>query len=285
MGLTAVKKKIYVIDQNVMRRAEFDEFIAGNSDAKFVIPDTGLVEMVKSERWEETFRHSFRKFTPLASRCFMSLSIQEARELEQASRTSAVGHLLPREFTALLRGAIVESQVGTGPTMSLLRERMAAARDDLQRHDLNAEANRGELQLLVSRLRTGLTMDEIKACRQSGMAGRVARLSLARGVGDTTYVAYMKNAGVPEPVSRRLWKTKSITRRWCYMAVHQALQWLGDGGLEAATDKAVLNDVLDQDYVILGSVFDGIISSETDVRNAVQDLDVMLALYPNRAAP
>ncbi len=274
-------KNIYVVDQNVMRRAELVEFMAARPNAKFVIPDTGLVEMVKSDQWEETFRRNFQVFVPVVTRCFMSMSVQEARALEIERRTSAEGRLLPADFTKLLRGAIVESQSGSGRTMSQLRGRIAETQEELQQNELNAQANRIELQQLVSQLRSGLTKDEIKACRQEGTAGRSARVGIAQSVGHAFYVAHMKNMGAPDPVSRRLWKTKSITRRWCYLLVHHALQWLGEGGLDTATDKSVVNDVLDQDYVLLGSFFDGILSLETDVQHASRELREMLVLPPS----
>jgi hypothetical protein len=280
-----MQKEIYVIDQNVMQRSALADFIVNNPNTKFVIPDTGLVEMVKGDRWEDTFRNNFQIFVPVVSRCFMAISIQEARDLEFKKRVSAEGSLLPRNFTKLLRGAIVECQSGSGPTMCQLRNQMSEIQQDLQRNDLNADANRSELFRLVNELRCKLTKDEIKACRQGGMPGRLARIGIAHSLGDAVYVAHTKNIGLPDIVSRRLWKTKSITRRWCYLMVHHALQWLGDGGLDTATDKAVLNDILDQDYVLLGSFFDGVLSHEADVTRAVQDLHVLLKLPPSVNAP
>lgn len=278
-------RKIYVVDQNVMRRSQLIEFVNAHPGAKYVIPDTGLVEMVKTEHWEDTFRNNFEAFVPLVTRCFMAVSIQEARELEIKTRSSADGRLLPSDFTKLLRGAIVESQTGIGPTMSLLRDRMAQAREELLQHDLNIDANRSELERSVSKFLSELSTDGIKACRQGGALGRIARLGIARTVGDGVYVAHMRKAGVPDPVSRRLWKAKSMTRRWCYMQVHHALQWMGDGGIDNAKGKVILNDILDQDYVLLGSIFDGIVSLETDVHKALEDLQIMLALPPSANAP
>lgn len=278
-------RKIYVVDQNVMRRTELTDLMTVHPFARFVIPDTGLLEMVKSEQWEETFRRSFEVFVPVVTRCFMSMSVQEARDLELKRRASVEGLLLPANFTKLLRCAILESQSGSGPTMSQLRAQMTEIQRDIQQEDLNAQANRIELRQLVDELRSKLTKDEIKACRQVGVAGRWARIRIAHGVGDAVYVAHMKKIGTPDQVSRRLWKAKSMTRRWCYLLVHHALQWLGDGGLDTATDKVVLNDVLDQDYVLMGSFFDGVLSLETDVQYAIQDLNLMLTLPPSANAP
>lgn len=275
-------KEIYVVDQNAMRRPELAGFMAAQPKAKFVIPDTGLVEMVKSEEWEETFRRSFEVFVPVVTRCFMSISVQEALNLELENRASVEGRLLPTDFTNLLRGAIVESQSSNGPTMAFLRERMTHARNELETIELNKEANRKQLQSLVNEFRTGLHANEIKACRQEGAAGRAARAGIAKSVGREFYEARMKKAGVADSVSRRLWKTKSMTSRWCCLVVHHALQWLGEGGLDTAGDKTVVNDILDQDYVLLGSFFGGILSLETDVQQAAHELQAMLDLPPTR---
>lgn len=277
--------KIYVIDQNVMRKKELVTLIEDQPKSKFVIPDTGLLEMVKSDQWEETFRLSFAALVPVVTRCFMSMSVQEACELEAAKRVSAEGYLLPDDFTKLLRGAIVDSQSGSGPTLSMLRDRMTEARKELQANELNAPANREVLLSVMNEMRSKLTKDEIKSTRQDGMGGRLARLQHARSIGDAFYVAHMRKIEVPDLVSRRLWKKKSMTRRWCYMLAHHALQWLGDGGVENAPDKVIVNDVLDQDYVLLGSFFDDVLSFETDVRNASQDLNLMLELPPTVNSP
>jgi hypothetical protein len=277
-------KNIYVVDQNVMRRPELSQFMTIHPNAKFVIPDTGLLEMVKSEQWEETFRRNFELFVPVAKRCFMSMSVQEARGLEVKRRDSVEGLLLPDDFTTLLRGAILESQSGTGPTMSRLRGYMDEIREELQQKELNGQANRIELQRLVNDLLSKLTSDEIKACRQEGMEGRRARNDIALSAGQAVYIAHMKKLGVAEPVFRRLWRLKSMNRRWCYLLVHHALQWLGEGGLDTAKDKNLVNAILDQDYVLMGSFFSGVLSFEIDVQQASQDLNEMLALPPPAVA-
>ena len=88
----------------------------------------------------------------------------------------------------------------------------------------------------------------------------------------------MQNIGVPLQVAVRLKRQKCMTLRWAYMLAHHALQWIGDGGFESAPDNVILNDALDQDYVLLASFFNGIVSHEADVRNAVVDLRAILAL-------
>ncbi|MFZ3218420.1 MAG: hypothetical protein WA174_00220 [Rhodoferax sp.] len=278
--------KIYVIDQNVMQRPELPRFFAEHPDAKYVVPDTGLVEMVKSEKWEYTFKRNFAALVPVVTRCFMSLSVQEAREYELKRRVSIEGQLLPDDFTCLLRGAIVGSQPGNdNATMQQLRRKMDGARAVLAAEDLNGPVLREELTHLIAEARSKLTLEELRACKREGQPGRLSRLGITRDVGDALYVAHMRNMKVPLSVSRRLWKTGGMHRRWAYMLVHQAMQWLGEGGLESAPDKTVLNDILDQDYVLMASFFDGLLSIEKGSLRAYEDLCILLKLPPGVNAP
>lgn len=276
---------IYVVDQNFLRRPALPALIAAQPRAKFVIPDTGLVEMVKHENWEETFRNSFQFLAPVVSRCYMSMSVQEARETEIARSQSIAGSLLPEEFTQMLRGAIVDSQVGDGRMLSMLRSRTASVRAELLANELSPTDNRTEFQSTVDAMLKVLSAVELKAARQNGDAGRDARRVLAHSIGDALYVAHMKKVGVSDQVQRRLWKAKGMNRRWCYMRAHHALQWIGGGGLDSLPDYKLMNDTLDQDYVLIGSFFDEVLSHETRVKNAVADLLEMLERPPSPNAP
>lgn len=280
-----MQSKIYVLDQNAMRKPELYNLIQSEPRVKFVIPDTALLEMSKSDQWEETFRRSFEILRPVVTRCLMSLSVQEARDLERKHHRSAEGYLLDDAFTEMLRGAIVDSQAGGGRTMDFLKRRMTEVRKEFRQNELSPQANRQDVQGVIDRMREELTPEEIKLCKRPGLDGRVARLRLARSFGDAFFVSRMKSDAVPDPVARRLWKTKSVSRRWWYLIAHHALQWIGDGGVEVASDKVIVNDVLDQDYVLLGSFFDGVMSFENDVQNAYLDLLAMLALPPSVNAP
>lgn len=276
---------LYVLDQNFMRRPALAALIAAAPRAKFVIPDTGLVEMVKSENWQETFRLSFEVLTPVVNRCFMSMSVQEARETEVQRRDAITGALLPAAGTELLRGSIVDSQARGGRTLASVKASIEQVRTELQANELSLASNRAEFMSTVDALLQKLNASEMKAVRQNGDGGRIARLGLAQSFGDAFYVAHMEKVGVPGPVLRRLWKAKGMNRRWCYMRAHHALQWIGRGGLDSLPDKALVNDTLDQDYVLIGSFFDGVLSHETRVKDAVVDLKVMLALPPSVNAP
>ena len=143
---------IYVIDQNVMQRPTLPEFIAAHPNAHFALPDTSLVEMCKSEQWEHTFRRNLAPLVPVVSRCLMSLSVQEAMELEVKHRTSAEGRLLSTQFRPLLRGAIVGSQLPDGnKTMRQIKDEIDHVRKELKDNDLMHPSSEARFRAALTR--------------------------------------------------------------------------------------------------------------------------------------
>lgn len=270
--------EIYVIDQNVMQRPTLPEFIAAHPNAHFALPDTSLVEMCKSDRWEYTFPKNFAPLLPVVNRCLMSLSVQEARELEIERKTSIEPRLLSSKFRPLLRGAILGSQLDHGnDTMRRIKADIDKVRAELKNNDLNAAVIRNEIKGRMDEIRQKVSPELLKLCRQPS-TGRPARALLALGIGDAIYQAHMRKLGVSHQVAARLKRQKCMTLRWTYMLAHHALQWLGDGGLDSAPDKVILNDALDQDYVLIASFFSGIVTHEEAVSDALEDLRAILAL-------
>jgi hypothetical protein len=210
------------------------------------------------------------------------MSIKNACDLELTNRKSIEGKLLPREHQELLRTAIIESQfIDDASSMHSLRKIIESVRPEIKQNELNAIATREELIERINRLKSNLPRSEIRNCKDPDK-GRFYRALLAAKVGDEIYRAHMHNLGVPQSVSARLRRENCMTLRWSYMLAHHALQWLGDGGIESASDTTVVNDVLDQDYVLTASFFTDVLSFEGAVRNAFVDLRLMLKLPKSR---
>ncbi|SPY99996.1 Uncharacterised protein [Pseudomonas luteola] len=268
---------IYILDQNVMRRPTLSEIIKREPEANFVIPDVALVEMTKNEHWEVILRESFRLLYPVTSRCFMSISVQEGLNRELTTKKSVDGKLLPYAFRDMIRSIIQGSQSDIdNPTFSLIRNNISSVQREIKVNDLNENFLRGELESRVTILKNGLTKEKLKACRNPETA-RAMRIQIAKDVGDGLYNQYMKSRGISRVISRRLKLQKCLTLRWAYLLAHHALHWLSDGGLDQAQEHKVVNDVLDQDYVLIATFFTGIISLETDVKKSYEDLKVMLS--------
>lgn len=271
---------LFVLDQNVMQRPALPRFIERNPEAGFVLPDTAFVEMSKSDQWESTFRRNLSALQTVASRCFMSLSVHEARELEIRQGHSCDQELLPVDFTQLLRDTIAGVQSSTATeSMEQLRQRMSSVQAELAQHDLNAAATKAELLRRVQEIRRVLHTTELAACRDAEM-GRAARVLVGRSIGDGIYQTYMKDAGASLDLAQTLKDQHGMCLRWFYMLAHHALSWVVLGGIESPRKELVLNDTFDKDYVLVGSFFAGVVSLDRAVKDSLQDLRDMLCLPP-----
>jgi len=279
--------KFLVLDQNVLQRKKgpLPPLLAHGS-LKFVLIDTALVELVKPENWRATLRSGFRLVSKISHRCYMSTSVDEAVKWEMRQAKPARGMLLSRSFTEMLRTTIKQSQAPQLPVD--IETRIAAVRDELKEHDLNAEAAKAEVLKWVQFLRTNLSTADQAVCKAPEV-GRGARAVIAHRMGRPAYYAYAQKWGLSYSQAAKLRRQNCLTWRWISLRIHHALQWLGDGGIEGANPDTVLRDVLDQDYVLLGSSFDGVLSNEVGVNNAFEDLQWLTAtrktIWPGRSKP
>lgn len=277
--------RFYVIDQNVLRRKDEAFFrLLKHDSVHFVFIDTALVELVKPENWDRNLHAGFARFRDIPHRCHMSVSVHEAVQREMKEGRPAHRMLLPQAFTTILREIIASTAAERISTE--LRDRISSVRDELMQHDLNPEAAKREVERYVDFLQANLPRNHIAACRQ-GALGRGVRAVIANRAGRDAYYAYARKLEIPYATAAALRRQGCLTWRWLSLRIHHALQWLGDGGLQPAGADTVLRDLLDQDYVLLASFFDGILSKETAVNTAFEDLQWILsggrALWPGRS--
>jgi hypothetical protein len=123
----------YVLDQNVMRSVALLDRVRTERDAAFVVPDTAFVEMVKSDRWEDTMRRSLAALVSASERTFVSLSVSEVMRVERSAQKSIDrAALFPAEFTALIRELLPVLMTGrTSSTMDRIRARINEFRAEL----------------------------------------------------------------------------------------------------------------------------------------------------------
>lgn len=88
-------------------------------------------------------------------------------------------------------------------------------------------------------------------------------LSLVEDAGGRAYEAHFaKNH------QTMLTQPQSMTWRYFVLRVFRAMSWLQRGGLDTAAPGKLHNDAYDDEYVLLGSLFDGVLSAETRVNEA-----------------
>jgi hypothetical protein len=264
----------YVLDQNVMRRPVLADLVRSQQDASFILPDTALVEMVKSGRWEDTMRKSFAALASAVSRTFVSLSVSEAMRLEKATmRPVDRASLLRVEFTELVRELIPAlTGMGGSPALDSIRARVDALRPGLLAEELDSVAEKSHVEHLVELLEKACGREMSKELR-SGRMGRNARLGLIQLKGDEMLIRDFDIDPDEAAVFRR---SKPLLLRNVYLKLCHAMWWAQHGGLGTAKPTTVLNHRLDQEYVLIGSFFDATLTEDKQATEADADLRLLL---------
>lgn len=279
--------KFLVLDQNVLQRKKgpLPPLLAHKS-VRFILIDTALVELVRPVKWRSTLQAGLRLLSAVPNRCHMSISVDEAIRWEMKNARPIRRELLPTAFTDLLRMTIKGSQEPQFPVD--LEATISIVRDELLQDELNSDAAKRELIRWVQFLRDNLPAGDQAVCRAAEV-GRGARAVIAHRMGRSAFYAFAAKNGLTYSQAARLRRQNCLTWRWITLRIHHALQWLGDGGIEGANPNAVLRDLLDQDYVLLGTSFDGVLSSEVGVIAASEDMQWLTAsrktIWPGRSRP
>jgi hypothetical protein len=264
----------YVLDQNVMRSPVLANLVRSRPDASFIVPDTAFVEMVKSERWEDTMRGSFAALTTAVNRTFASLSVSEATRRELATlRPVDQTVLLPDEFTDLIRELISAlARVDGSPALDSIRRRIDALRSELLAEEVDFVAEKKKVEHLVSLLRKACRPEMEKDLR-SGRMGRNARLGLMQLKGDEMLI---RNFGIDPDKAEAFRRSKPLLLRNVYLRLWYAMWWARQGGLTTAKPTKVLNQRLDEGYVLIGSFYDETLTEDNQAKEADADLRLLL---------
>ena len=254
--------KQLVLDRNVIRRGGLSE-AATDREIEFVLTDTFLVEMVKHpEQWAETVRKDLAAVRPLGDRFWLSISVGEALQTELIERRAVAREdFLPQEFRPLLVELMQVSAGGSDLPDPLLRKitdllpSLRAEQPLLETPKIRTEYLRSKLAELlrpemVSDLRNGKLQGDAKLCLAENIAFRAYKADCAVHNVET----------LPHP--------GSMASRLFILKVWRAMWWLQNSGLDAAAEGKLYNDAYDDEYVLVGSFFDGTLSAEKRVNEA-----------------
>lgn len=276
--------KTYVVDQGWMRSAELSTLIANEPHSRFVIPDIAMVEMSKSGNWEGTMRPSLKNFYPAVSRTFMSLSVGEALQIELKQRRSIESDLLPKEFTQFIRGLISElTENREGPTVKRMRAEFNAVFADLLKNDLLESDAKPRLAGLVQPWISGLKPETLSILRREPEDRRF-RLCLGQANGAIFSQKIAKESGMSDEEADAFLISRPLLLRYVYAFTRHALRWVIKSGWSNVEAGKAMNHFLDQDYVLIGSFFDDLLTKDGEARQAYEDLKIMLATPLTEAA-
>lgn len=269
--------KTYVVDQGWMRSPDLANLIAAEPQSHFVIPDVSGVEMSKSGNWEGTMRSSLANFYPAVERIFMSLSVGEALATELQTRQSIRSQLVPADFTLFLRSLIEElAENRVGPSVTKMQANFAAAFSDLKANELSVADAKPRLTGLVQPWVKGLKKSVLNLLRRDPVDDRF-RLGLIQANASMFAKKIATNSGMSEETAQIFLDSQPLLVRYVYVFTRHSLWWAARNGWTNVDPAKALNHFLDQEYVVIASFFDELLTKDGDARDAYDDLKTMLS--------
>lgn len=269
---------IYVVDQNYFRSAELLSISSAEPKAKFVFPDVALIEMCKGTEWWETMRRSLQTLAARPGRVLQSMSVGEALNIELKTLKSIDGYLLPRQMRDFTRSVLVGIKESTSSSgISAIDSHISQAQLELQQEELNHLQNQTSLTTRTAIIQKALAGEPLKKLR-SGIASKADTLSSIRQIAIDLAATHLCNEGYSINKVKQFLRQKPLLLRFYYVNVRHAFEWATKGGLGTYPAEKVTNDLLDQEYVIIGSFFDKLLSKEQRVIQADADLRAILKI-------
>ncbi|GJH13025.1 hypothetical protein CBA19CS11_29325 [Caballeronia novacaledonica] len=270
-----MSKRYLVLDQNVLRKAELLGTLARDRQTRFVLPDLAFLELTKNDMWKETLRNSLSIVSGTPRRVHIAYSVNEALKNEFEKLEPQTGHLLYHEATEFIRDLL--SWVHTGietPAFGRINDdpehRLAVVSDHLS-HDVN----KSQLAGLIEATRNVLTLDQQKMLRSKRLS-EAERLGLVHEHAKSLSIGILQERGIDKRKALSFIKRRPMMFRYILLNVLHCVRWIADGGFEGLAAEKVSNDVLDQQYVLTGTCFHGVVSNDARVKHAYSDLMSLL---------
>ena len=271
-------KKFLVVDQNYLRCDELAERLESDRGLVIVFPDIALLEMLKSDKWKSTMKGSLLILSRYPRRVHVSISIGVAIKREIREKRSSNGGLIDREVTKWFRELLNEVAADVeGEKTKVIADRILAIQQQVAIDELDHVSNKLRLEKIMSTLEPPvLSKGTIKRLR-SGKITEHERREIISTAAPFVLEIFFQQADFLENKKKSFLKQKPAILRYTYSRLWLCLSWIARGGFEAAKGTTITNDVIDQEYVITATFFDGILSKEKRVSEAFVDLSGILA--------
>lgn len=272
-----MRHQYLVVDQNFLRTPALRDVLMERPHVQLVLPDLAMLEMTKSDEPELTAKLSLKIIAGHSSRVFVSRAMSECLKHELTTGRSVSGHLLFRPATTFLRKVLAAVKTGTP------NEQYRRAIDDpenhlsaLKRDYLNHAENKSRSLYLLDETKKQMPVEFAKRVRGS-RATREEWIKFVRMKAPSLLVGVLEENGFSRERAMVFIRTKPMLLRYFYLKVWTCLVWEEQGRLEGLGEKKVSNDLLDHEYVLAATFFDGVLSDELKVNDAYKAVTLLLA--------
>lgn len=258
----------FVIDQNYLRAPQLEELLATQPRTRIVVPDLAMFEMTKSSERALTVRSSLATLAKYADRVFVSRTIGECLKYELEHAQPVTGHMLFREATHFLRRVL--SAVVTGrenPEFERVIHDPENCLLDLNQDYLDHDSNKQRSLELVDATKSEMTAEFAKRIRGRRVA-REEKIAFIREKAPSLLIYVLEDNGFTREKACHLVRKESMLLRYFYVKLWACLDWAEHGRLDNLGAVKVSNDLLDQQYVLSATFFDGVLSCDARVNDA-----------------
>lgn len=268
-----MRHQYIVIDQNVLRKPELAELVNTQPWVRFVLPDLSFLEMTKTTGSEEsTLQPSLQPLASVPERVLVAYSVNEALNRELRTLQPVNGYMHHAEATKFVREILRWVRTGlSNPSMERYRGDPDGHRTAVKADHLGHEENRADLARLIDSTKRFIPAEVQKSMRQTNLTAE-ERLDIVFDLACSLATEVLVSRGINPNKSRIFLRQKPLFYRYIIVRVWYCVDWIAKGGFDSFPEKSVTNEILDHQYVLTASFFDGLLSRETKVKHAYADL-------------
>ncbi len=269
-------KRYVVVDQNVMRKSALGEVIASKPDTHFVLPDLSFLEMTKSPQWERTLRCSLKQLALVPQRVHVAHSVNEALAIELNSLSPINGHLLHADATNFVREIL--AWVATGSETEAIRRIKSDPdnhKDALAVDHLNHIENKARMGDLIDATKRFIP-EEMQKLMRGRKLSATEQIDAVHEIAVGLMPRILGERSISKERARSFMKGRPMVLRYLLVRAWYCVHWISQGGFDSLRGADVTNELLDQQYVLTASFFDGLLSEEHRVNESYRDLSLLL---------
>lgn len=276
MSSGRMKHTYYVVDQNYLRSPRLKQLLATRPDIRLVLPDLGMFEMAAPDKRELTVRLSLAVVAEYPNRVFIARSESECLKYELENGKPVSGHMLFHEATKFLRRILRAVASGTSnQDLDRLIHDPEGHMPSLKGDYLDHSSNKQRSLELVEATKLIMTADFARDIR-ARRATREEKIAFVREKAPSLLTQVLLDHGFSREKVRVLLRTQPMLLRYFYIQFWTCLNWEEHGRLECLAAKKVSNDLLDREYVLTASFFDGVLSEDERVNDAYKAITKLL---------
>lgn len=272
-----MKHSYLVVDQNYLRSEALRELLSARPEVRLVLPDVAMLEMTKPDQRELTVRESLAIISEDPGRVFVSRALSECLAFELNTRRPVVGHMIDQRATKFVRRLL--EAVASGSPNAEYHDVIVDPQQHLtglKRDYLSHDTNKARSLELVAETKKKMSTEFARRVR-GARATTQEKLDFVIEKAPSLLVGVLEDNGFAKRDAIRLYRRKPMLLRYFFAKLWYCLSWEEQGRLEGLGPMKVSNDLLDQEYVLAATFFDGVLSGEQAVHEACAAVNALLA--------